>query len=153
MTTIAPTTTKRNIVPLIIEPHPKTYNGLPFLTLVLYRKVPMLTIIDNMNNENIRAFVLDLCDPEGIDKEALINIASVWYENDRDSFPISIAFSRAGITPQTSKIYRVIAIELVSRVIGPCFSFPMTEVTSVRRRKRKIISAGIEIVEAEELTQ
>jgi hypothetical protein len=149
-----PTTTKQSTrkptAPLIIETHPQDYNGYPFLTLVQYRKVPILVVVDNMDTETIRAFVVDLCDPEGLDKELLFKIAEDWFEHDKNLFPISIAFSKLGITAQMSKIYRVLNIELVSRVIGPAPKFPMSEIKSVRRRRRKQISQGIEIIELAE---
>ncbi len=137
-------------IPLIIEAHPVDYSGYPFLTLVQYRKTPMLGIIDNVDNETIKMYVLDLSDPEDIDKEMLFRVASDWYDNNRGNFPISIAFSMLGLTPKTSKIYRVLHIDLVSRVIGPAPKFPMSEVKSVRRRRKKLISQNIEIVEVEE---
>jgi hypothetical protein len=133
--------------PLIIETHPKNYNGYPFLTLIQYRKIPMLTIVDNIDNEVIRAYVLDLCEPEDIDKELLFQVAADWYDNDLNNFPISIAFSKAGMTKQTSKIYRVLNIELVSRFIGLASKFPVGNIKSIKRRRRKLISTGIEIVE------
>jgi hypothetical protein len=138
---------RRTHVPLIIESHPKDYNGYPFLTLIQYKNIPMLVIIDNIDDDSIKAFVLDLCDPEDINKGLILQIATDWYENDRENFPISIAFSRLGIVAHTSRIYRVLNTEMVSRVIGPAFRFPIYEVKSVRRRRKKQISTNVEIVE------
>jgi hypothetical protein len=129
--------------PLIVEPHPKDYSGFPFITLIQYRKHPMLTIVDNATDDIIRAFVLDLCGPERVNEELIIQIASDWYVNNRGNFPISIEFSRLGISPHTSKIYRSLNVEFVSRVIGPVPKYPMSNVKSVKRRRRKPVSITV----------
>ena len=102
---------KKLAIPLIIEPHPKDYNGFPFVTLIQYRKAPMLVIVDNANEDIIRAFVLDLCGPEEVNEELLINAATEWYNTNRINFPISVEFSRRGLTPITSRIYKALNIE------------------------------------------
>lgn len=138
---------KKNSVPLIIEPHPKDYNGLPFITLVQYRRNPLLVIVDNADEDTLQTFVLDLCGPEDIDQESLFTAAINWYEHNRANFPISVEFSRRGLTSQTTKIYRTLNIEFVSRVIGPVPKYPMRTVKSIKRRRRKMISPAIEIQE------
>lgn len=139
-------TIRKKAIPLIVEPHPKEYVGFPFITLIQYRKSPILTIVDNADEETIRAFVLDLCGPEEINEEMLIDVASHWYAEGRSSYPISVEFSKNGLTLPISKIYRVLNIEFVSRVIGPVPKYPMNTVKSVKRRRRKPIPVGIEIL-------
>ena len=131
--------------PLIIEPHPAEYSGFPFVTLIQYRKQPMLAIVDNVDDSVIRAFVLDLCGPEEVDEELLIATVSEWYDTNRSSYPISVEFSPKGLTPHTSRIYRALNIEFVSRVIGPVPKYPMNSVKSIKRRRRKVLPAGVEI--------
>lgn len=136
---------KKSTVPLIIEPHPKDYSGFPFVTLIQYRKQPMLVIVDNADDEIIRAFVLDLCGPERIDEELVIQAAAEWYSANKTNFPISIEFSRQGLTPATSRIYRSLNVEFVSRIIGPVPKYPMNTVKSIKRRRRKPLTQGVEI--------
>lgn len=136
---------EKKTAPLIVEPHPVDYTGFPFITLIQYRKLPMLAIVDNADDSTLRVFVLDLCGPEGIKEEDIIAIASDWYDNNRSNYPISIEFSRKGIVSSTSKIYRALNIEFVSRVIGPVPKYPMTEVKSIKRRRRKPLPVGVEI--------
>jgi hypothetical protein len=148
--------TKSTSVPLIVEPHPRDYSGFPFITLIQYRKAPMLVIVDNADEDVIRAYVLDLCGPERVDEEMVISSAAEWYSTNRSNFPISIEFSRLGMTPMTSKIYRALSVEFVSRIIGPVPKYPMGTVKSIKRRRRKPISTQIEIsnvISAEELFQ
>lgn len=142
----------KTAVPLIVEPHPKDYVGFPFITLIQYRKHPMLTIVDNASDDIIRAFVLDLCGPERVNEELIIQVASEWYTNNRANFPISIEFSRLGLSQHTSKIYRSLNVEFVSRVIGPVPKYPMSNVKSVKRRRRKPISLAA-IVQLDEPTE
>lgn len=138
-------TTEKKSAPLIVEPHPLDYTGFPFVTLIQYRKQPMLVIVDNADDSVIRAFVLDLCGPENVNEEKLIATVAEWYDNNRSSFPISVEFSRNGMTSQTSKIYRALNIEFVSRVIGPVPKYPMNAVKSIKRRRRKPLPVGVEI--------
>lgn len=140
---------KKSTVPLIVEPHPKDYGGFPFITLVQYRKAPMLVIVDNADEEVIRAYVLDLCGPEHVNEEAVITAATEWYANNRGNYPISIEFSRRGLTPMTSKVYRALNIEFVSRIIGPVPKYPMGTVKSIKRRRRKPISVNVEMTAKE----
>jgi hypothetical protein len=136
---------KKVTAPLIIEPHPKDYSGFPFVTLIQYRKQPMLVIVDNADDDIIRAFVLDLCGPERVDEEMVIQAAAEWYSENRANFPISIDFSRRGLTPATTKIYRALNVEFVSRIIGPVPKYPMNTVKSVKRRRRKALAPGVEV--------
>ena len=144
MTTIR---TKKKLVPLIIEPHPKDYTGFSFITLIQYRKHPMLVIIDNMTDELIQAYVLDLCGPEGVTEESIIMIVAEWFEHNKSNYPISIEFAKRGLTAHMSKIYRTLNVEFISRIIGPINRFPMSSVRSIKRRRKKSLPDGIEIYE------
>ena len=145
-------TTRRVVQPLIVEPHPAEYGGFPFITLIQYRKMPMLAIVDNTDASTIKAYVLDLCGPEHVNEEMLITVAAEWHDNNRDNYPLSIEFSKRGLTPVTSKIYRSLNVEFVSRVIGPAPSFPMTLVKSTKRRRRKALPASV-VVTIEQFLQ
>lgn len=138
-------TPKKVMAPLIVEKHPREYTGYPFVTVIVYRKQPMLTIIDNFDDETVKAYVLDYCGAEGVNEEQLIVAAADWYQNNSEQFPVSIEFSRREMTGETSKIYRSLNVEYISRVIGPVPKFPMGAIKNVKRRRRKPISAGVEI--------
>lgn len=146
---------KKTTVPLIVEPHPRNYSGFPFITLIQYRKAPMLVIVDNADDEVIRAYVLDLCGPERVDEERMIQAAAEWYDTNRTNFPISIEFSRRGMTPMTARVYRALNVEFVSRVIGPVPKYPMNTVKSLKRRRRKALPPNVEtnVISAEEMFQ
>lgn len=150
-----PTTTKvpkKKSIPLIVETHPVEYTGFAFITLLQYRKQPMLAIIDNADDRNVKAFVIDLCGPEGVDEELLISVAAHWYEHNRSGYPISIEFSKQGMTHEMSRIYRTLSKEFITRAIGPIPSYPMSGIVSIKRRRRKAISPAVEIHAAGSVT-
>lgn len=137
--------TRAGSVPLIVENHPSDYMGYPFITLIQYRKAHVLSIVDNSDDQSIKLYVLDLCGPEQVKEEKVIEIATQWYETSRTQHPLSVEFSRQGVTSETGKIYRTFNTEFVTRVIGPLPRFEMSEVIRVKRRKRKPIQPSIEI--------
>lgn len=130
---------RKSSIPLIIEPHPEDYEGYPFITLIQYRKQPLLVIVDNATASYVNAFVLDMCGPEGVNEQMVISTAIDWYDKTVRSYPISIEFSRAGLTSETSKIYRALNTEFISRVIGPVPLYDMETVKSVKKRRKKPI--------------
>jgi hypothetical protein len=131
---------------LIVEPHPETYNGYPFITLIEFKGEPFVTIIDNYHGKSIKTLVLDYCNAENVDEEMIITIAEQWYTHSSSKYPVSFEFSKRDLTSQISPIYRTFNTEFISRVIGPVPVFNMDKVSKVQRRKRKIISPNIEIV-------
>lgn len=137
--------TRAGAVPLIVEAHPSDYHGHPFITLIQYRKTHVLSIVDNSDEQTIRLYVLDLCGPENVKEEKVIETAVEWYEGSRLLYPLSVEFSKRGMTSETGKIYRTFNTEFVTRVIGPLPHFEMSEVLRVKRRKRKPLSPNIEI--------
>lgn len=132
---------RKTSIPLIVEPHPEDYTGYPFITLIQYRKQPLLVIVDNATSSYVNAFILDMCGPEGVNEQLVIATAIDWYDNTQRSYPVSIEFSRAGLTGETSKIYRALNTEFISRVIGPVPLYDMETVKSVKKRRRKPIPA------------
>lgn len=134
-----------NPVPLITEPHPDGYSGYPFITLLQYRKQHVLAIVDNADEKFVRCFVLDLCGPEQINEEEIIQIASNWYKNKSSRYPISFEFSKLGMSSRVEKIYRTYNTEFVTRVIGPLPKFEMVETKRIKRRKRKPVPHGVEV--------
>ncbi len=133
--------------PLIVEPHPEKYEGYPFLTLIQYRKDSTVCIVDNADDKVIKLYVLDMCGPSQVNEELLITVAHDWYTSgDYERCPVSIAFSRSGIAPEAMKIYRSYNVEFVTRVVGPLPRFEMKKVRSVKRRRRKPIPQGVELI-------
>ena len=133
--------------PLIVEAHPEDYNGYDFITLIRYNDANYLTIVDNTDKKFISCYVLDLCKTTNISEEKIIDITQNWYDVSKDSYPISIEFSKLGLTAEMSKILRSFSIDFVTRVIGPLPHFSMKGVEKIRKRKRKTVPEGIRIIQ------
>lgn len=140
-------TKRNNPFPLIVEDYPENYTGYPFITLIQYRKEHLISIVDNVDDKSIRAYVLDMCGPAMISEELVIGYTLEWYESGlNETLPISIEFSRQGITDSTSKILRTLNLDFVTRVIGPFPKFETKKVRSVKRRRRKAIPEGMDVI-------
>ena len=138
-----------NKYPLIVESHPDDYAGYEFITLVRYNDVNYLTVVDNSDVKFIQCYVLDLCKAEDIIESDVVDIAREWYGTSGGEYPVSIEFSKRGLTGTLSKIHRNFSIDFVTRVIGPMPHYSMKGVTKVRKRKRKSIPTGIKLVQRE----
>lgn len=125
-------------VPLIVEPHPETYVGYPFITLIRYNDTNTLNIIDNIISKSMHTYVLDLCAPSDINEIDLISIANDWYcSGNYKLYPLSIEFSKLGMSQMTNKILRVFPVDYVTRIIGPVNEYPMSGYSRCRKRKKR----------------
>lgn len=143
---------RNNHAPLIIEPHPESYEGYEFITLIQYKEKSFLTIVNNATDKTVESYVLDLCGPEGINEEMIISIVAEWYDDEEKQYPVSIEFSRRNIVNETSRIFRTYNIDFITRVIGPLPKYNMTENISVKRKRKRPIDPGIEIRRSNLLT-
>lgn len=134
-------------IPLIVEPYPEDYNGYKFITLIRYNDNDTLNIIDNFTNGTINSYVLDLCGPNNIKEELIIDIAYKWYETNFHNYPISLEFSKLGLADEFGKIYRSVPVDYVTRVIGILPEYKMKGVYKIRKRKKKNIPVGIEFID------
>lgn len=134
-----------NKYPLIVEPHPENYDGYNFITLIRYNNINYLTVVDNTDKKFINCYVLDLCKTVNLKEELVIDVAQEWYQNSKDAHPVSIEFSKLGMTTIMSKILRSFAIEYVTRVIGPLPHFSMSGTIKVRKRKRKSVPENVRV--------
>lgn len=135
----------KNVIPLVIEQHPKSYTGLPFLTFIKYKNDDFLTIVDNSTAKMIRAYVLDLCNASDVNQERILETAQYWYDTCRDEIPVSFIFSRQKLTSDTNRVLQTFNLDYVTRIIGPVPKFQMDVVKSVRRRKKKPLPPNIVI--------
>lgn len=134
---------KSKQIPLIIEPHPKEYNGLPFITLLKYKQQTYLAIVDRSDNKKAMAYVLDMCSPEQVDEQVILQVATNWWDNYKDRYPLSFQFSKLGLTSHVVSIYREFNIDYITRVIGPFPKHELNKIHKIRRRKRKQVPKGM----------
>lgn len=136
-----------NYQPLIVEEHPKDYNGYEFITLIKYNDQNYLTIVDNITNNQVVAYVLDFCQSMNVDEEKIIKVANHWYENHRTEYPISIEFFKHGIAKDMSKLIRCFSTDFIVRVIGPIYQYNMKGPIKIKRRKKKSIPKNLEFTD------
>lgn len=132
-------------LPLLIEEHPNSYSGFPFLTFIQFRTEHVLAIVDNVYENQIQCYVLDYCGPEGVDDIKLMELADHWFYNERDKFPISISLSKQLQDKKFNAVHRTYNAEYITRIVGPLFSYPIDEVRVTKRRKRKPIPKSYKV--------
>lgn len=121
---------------LVVEQYPDYYDGYLFITLIKYKEITYLTIIDNVTDKYVQCYILDRCAVEQISEELLINIAAGWFDRGCQ-YPISIEFAKHNVLHLSSKILKTCNKDFITRVIGPFPSFDIVKFKNVCRRKRK----------------
>lgn len=141
---------KSNDFPLVAEKYPVDYSGYRFLTLICYNDINHITIVDNVIDGEIVAFVLDNVSKEFLTntqkKETeMVGCAIEWFDGGA-TVPFSVCLSRTGLIDDANRVLKRFQIEYVTRVIGPLFQFDMGTPYKVKRRKKKSLSPGIALV-------
>lgn len=135
---------KRKIPTLIIE-HVSDRGNLHLLSLLEHRRDKYLVIVDNIDDENITAYVLDYAQQEGVDLRTFIGVAEEWLERSGGQYPLSFELSRLGLTEAARRIYKTFDLAYVTRLVGRSFSFDLTTPVRVRRRRASRVPAGVEV--------
>jgi hypothetical protein len=135
---------KRKIPTLIIE-HVSDRGNLHLLSLLEHRRDRYLVIVDNIDEENITAYVLDYAQQEGVDLRTFITIAEEWLARSNGEYPLSFELSRLGLTEAARRIYKTFDLAYVTRLVGRSFSFDLTTPIRVRRRRASRVPAGVEV--------
>lgn len=139
---------KRKIPTLIIE-NVSDEGNLNMLSLLehqaYHRRERYLVVVDNIDDEQITAYVLDFAQQEGVDLITFIKIAEEWLKQSEGKYPLSFELSRLGLTSAAKRIYKTFDLAYVTRLVGRSFSFDLTTPVRVRRRRASRVPAGIEI--------
>ena len=130
--------------PLLFE-NLEDHSNLIFLTLIEFKKVKYLTIIENVVDEEIQAYMLDQLHAEGIDQEWFLSVATRWFYSSSHRYPLSFEFAKLGKGDVVRKIMKTYNINSVSRVIGKLFTFAINAKPKIKRRKVQQISEMIPI--------
>ena len=130
--------------PLIFEGLEAPENYL-FLTLIEYKKVRYLTIVENMVDNEIQAYVLDNLAAEQIDHEWFLSIATRWFYAASDRYPLSFEFAKLGHSHVIKKVLKTFNVNSTSRVIGKLFTYPINSKPKVKKRKIIPLPEAIEI--------
>lgn len=130
--------------PLVFETL-ETPQNLIFLTMIEYKKVRYLTIIENMVDNEIQAYVLDNLAAEQIDQDWFLSVAIRWFYAASDRYPLSFEFAKLGKGDVIKKVLKTFNINSTSRVIGRLFTYPMNTKPKVKKRKIVPLPEAIEI--------
>lgn len=124
---------------LIIEDFPDDYEGYRFIALIGYQENDlMLSIIDNIHGKSINAYILDLCAAENVNEELIVTIANEWFHENKNFYPLSIEFSKRGLTDQFSKIYKTFHMDYIYRLMGFVPAFNIINKSKTKRCRIKI---------------
>lgn len=125
--------------PLVVEQLPDTYDGYRFLTLIQFRSVSCLAIVDTRTASELRCYVLDLCGPTETDLSSLLRYAIAW-QTDAPSTPFSVYLTNQRANSFFDGVLRTYNIEYVTRVVGRIpESVIATASTKIARRRIRTI--------------
>lgn len=130
--------------PLVFE-ELQDQSNLIFLTLIEYKKVKYLTIIENVVEEEIQAYVLDNLVAEGVNQEWFLSVATKWFYAASEKYPLSFEFAKLGQGDVVKKALKTFNINSTSRVIGKLFVYPINTKPKVKRRKVSYVESATEI--------
>lgn len=120
-------------------------SNLTYLTLIEYKKVRYLTVIENVVDDEIQAYVLDTLAAEGVEQEWFLSIATKWFYSSSDRYPLSFEFAKLGHGDIVRKVLKTFNINSTSRIIGKLFTFPVNTKPKIKRRKVQDINSCIEV--------
>ena len=134
---------KKKIPDLIIEPVSELLNS-SFLSLIEHHGIKYLTVINNITEDMVTAYVLDIAEQERIDLKLFISIVSKWYEAGATQ-PLSFELAGLGLSSITKRIFKQFEADHVTRLIGTAFKFNLTEEPKLKRRRATFIYSPQEI--------
>lgn len=135
---------KKRIPSLIVEPVSDSGN-LYFLSVIEYKRENYLTVVNNIDEEEIGAYVLDFAQQERLNMQQLMSAITLWFYKGSFTHPLSFEFSRLGLTPLTNRIYKSFELTHVTRLVGNDFRYNLSAQPKIRRRRASMIPAGVEV--------
>lgn len=124
----------KKIPPLLIETKSDNSNYF-FLSVLEYKKESYLVVVDNVTNNEICAYVLDMAEAEKIDAQWFLNVCLQWYYGGSDRYPVSFEFNKIGAAGKVAPLLKTFKIDYVTRLIGEVFQYDMYSKPKVRRKK------------------
>ena len=104
-----------------------------------------LCVIDNIDNGEIKLFILDKLTQSAICPARFVSMANHWYYHSSEKYPLSIEFSKNGMSQVVTPIYATIPLSSVRKITGRVFSYPLSAEPKIRRRRVKAIPSNVEI--------
>jgi hypothetical protein len=120
--------------PLVFE-HLEDELNYAFLTLIEYKRIKYLTVVENVVDDEIHAYVLDNLAAEGLDQQWFISVTTRWFYSASERYPLSFEFTKLGQGDVVQKVLKTFNINSTSRVIGKLFVYDTSAKPKVKRRK------------------
>ncbi len=134
----------KKIPPLIFE-NLESNNNHAYLTLIVYKKQKYIVIVDNIINEEISAFVLDILETENIDVKWFLSICNLWYYQSSEKYPLSFEFAKLGQLDHVKRTIKTFNVNSISRIVGRIFIYNIHNKPKVKRRKIVPVPEYVEI--------
>lgn len=130
-----------NAPPLVIEAHPKEYDGVPWVTVIQYSNVPRLVVICTLEKDYLWAYSIESMTDEQRDVFYVV-MERYWEETLYDE-PLHTRVGpdryliEKGLGPIFGSLLTAYTVENISRLIGPV-RYPQIDPpkSQIRRRKR-----------------
>jgi hypothetical protein len=106
-----------------------------YLSVLQYRKEHHLVVVDNITSDNVSAYVLDKATQEGIDVKQLLTVITRWFYESSHRYPLSLEFSKLGMTHATNRILKNFELSHVTRIVGQDFQYDLQAAPKIRRRR------------------
>lgn len=125
---------KKRIPELQVELTSDTANFY-YLSVLQYRKEHHLVIVDNINADSVSAYVLDKATQEGLDVKQIMTVATRWFYEASHKYPLSLEFSKQGMSHATNRILKNFELTHVTRIVGQDFQYDLNAAPKIRRRR------------------
>ncbi len=106
-----------------------------YLMLIEYKKIKYLTVVENLVDDEIQAYVLDQLPAEGIDQDWFLSVTTRWFYASSDRYPLSFEFTKLGKADVVKKVLKTFNVNSVSRLIGKIFIYNLNSKPKVKRRR------------------
>lgn len=131
-----------SIPPLIVECIENESNH-AFISLIEYKGEGIVCIIDNIEGEELHAYVLPLATPNGVDLHSFMSVATRWFYESSDSHPLSFEFSKCGKSEHVAGMMKTFQIEYITKIVGRVFKYNFSKKRRLRRAKRVVLPEQI----------
>lgn len=135
----------KKIIPKLFVEFASDSGSLFYLSVLEYRTQQFIGIVNNIDDNEVGMYVLDFAEPEKVDVRMLFSAITLWFYKSSASHPLSVEFSRLGLTPMADKIFRTFELAHVTRLVGNGFQYDVSAKPKVRRRRVLSTASSTEI--------
>lgn len=135
----------KKIIPKLFVEFASDSGSLFYLSVLEYRSQQFIGVVNNIDDDEVGMYVLDFAEPAKVDVRLLFSAITLWFYKSSATHPLSVEFSKLGLTPMADKIFRTFELAHVTRLVGNGFQYDVNAKPKVRRRRVLSAPAGTEI--------